>query len=140
MVKSYLCAFRQASYPLPNGSNIVFADMGIGIHGSLYTSSNSAEQAMIEKLPDFGGVIKVYRTYGEPDPIVQQINNPTTPLIVEEVLSNVLDYPEAVRVQDAISVVKSVCAERGIEYNVIRSKEAVLERAKYLSISFSNLN
>ena len=138
MVKSYICAYRQASYPLPNGSNVVFADMGLGIKGSLYTSANSSEQAMIESLPDFGGVIKVYKTYGEPDPVAPKLGNVVKVSEVAGVI--VKEYSEVTRTQDAISIVNDVCKERGIECKFIRSREAAIERAKFLNISFPNLN
>ena len=94
---------------------------------------------MIESLPDFGGVIKVYKCYGEPDPVAPTVRN----VVKTEVIipaSNVKEYPEVKRIQDAISVIKGVCTERGVEYNVIRSREAVMERAKFFNISFPNLN
>ena len=113
--------------------------MCVDNRGSLYTSANTEEQKMIESLPDFGGVIKVHKCYGEPDPVTPTVRNVVK---VEVVIpsNNVKEYPEVKRIQDAISVIKDVCAERGVEYNVIRSREAVMERAKFFNISFPNLN
>lgn len=143
MVKSYLCAFQQASYSLAKGRNITFADMCAGIKGSLYTSFSKEEQNLIESLPDFGGIIKVFKTYGEPEPDMPTLNNviKVSEVIVKEVGSDpIKEYADITRVQDAISIIKEVCAEREIEYKVIRSKDAVIDRAKYLNISFPNLN
>lgn len=139
MVKSYFCGFQQASYTLSNGQSITFSDMCVDNRGSLYTSANTEEQMMIESLPDFGGVIKVHKCYGEPDPIVPTVRNVVK---VEVVIpsNNVKEYPEVKRIQDAISVIKEVCAERGVEYSVIRSRESVMERANFFNISFPNLN
>lgn len=144
MVKSYLCAFQQASYTLKNGRNIVFADMCDGIRGSLYTSSNKAEQVMIESLSDFGCVIKVYKVYGEPEPDMPTLNKVVKVSVVvpkETENSNpIKEYLDITRVQDAISIIKEICVERELEYKVIRSRDAVIDRAKYLNISFPNLN
>lgn len=139
MVKSYFCGFQQASYTLSNGQSITFSDMCVDNRGSLYTSANTEEQMMIESLPDFGGVIKVHKCYGEPDPIAPTVRNVVK---VEVVIpsNNVKEYPEVKRIQDAISVIKEVCAERGVEYSVIRSRESVMERANFFNISFPNLN
>ena len=139
MVKSYFCGFQQASYTLSNGQSITFSDMCVDNRGSLYTSANTEEQKMIESLPDFGGVIKVHKCYGEPDPIPPTVRNVVK---VEVVIpsNNSKEYPEVKRIQDAISVIKEVCAERGVEYSVIRSRESVMERAKFFNISFPNLN
>lgn len=139
MVKSYFCGFQQASYTLSNGQSITFSDMCVDNRGSLYTSANTEEQNMIESLPDFGGVIKVHKCYGEPDPIAPTVRNVVK---VEVVIpsNNVKEYPEVKRIQDAISVIKEVCAERGVEYSVIRSRESVMERANFFNISFPNLN
>ena len=139
MVKSYFCGFQQASYTLSNGQSITFSDMCVDNRGSLYTSANTEEQMMIESLPDFGGVIKVYKCYGEPDPVTPTVRNVVK---VEVVIpsNNVKEYPEVKRIQDAISVIKEVCAERGVEYSVIRSRESVMERANFFNISFPNLN
>ena len=139
MVKSYFCGFQQASYTLSNGQSITFSDMCVDNRGSLYTSANTEEQKMIESLPDFGGVIKVHKCYGEPDPVTPTVRNVVK---VEVVIpsNNVKEYPEVKRIQDAISVIKEVCAERGVEYSVIRSRESVMERANFFNISFPNLN
>ena len=139
MVKSYFCGFQQASYTLSNGQSITFSDMCVDNRGSLYTSANTEEQMMIESLPDFGGVIKVHKCYGEPDPVTPTVRNVVK---VEVVIpsNNVKEYPEVKRIQDAISVIKEVCAERGVEYSVIRSRESVMERANFFNISFPNLN
>ena len=139
MVKSYFCGFQQASYTLSNGQSITFSDMCVDNRGSLYTSAKTEEQKMIESLPDFGGVIKVHKCYGEPDPVTPTVRNVVK---VEVVIpsNNVKEYPEVKRIQDAISVIKEVCAERGVEYSVIRSRESVMERANFFNISFPNLN
>ena len=139
MVKSYFCGFQQASYTLSNGQSITFSDMCVDNRGSLYTSANTEEQKMIESLPDFGGVIKVYKCYGEPDPVTPTVRNVVKAEVVIPA-SNAKEYPEVKRIQDAISVIKDVCAERGVEYSVIRSRESVMERAKFFNISFPNLN
>ena len=139
MVKSYFCGFQQASYTLSNGQSITFSDMCVDNRGSLYTSAKTEEQKMIESLPDFGGVIKVHKCYGEPDTVTPTVRNVVK---VEVVIpsNNVKEYPEVKRIQDAISVIKEVCAERGVEYSVIRSRESVMERANFFNISFPNLN
>ncbi len=132
MTKIYLCAFRRCNVTLEDGSSVMFDDRSYGEYGSLYTSTSEKEQKLIEKLPMFGDTITLQSVIED------------TPKAKERKNANVVSadakvFADVTRIQDAIAAIKNECAERGLTYETIRSREKTLQKAEELNITFPNL-
>lgn len=103
--------------------------------GSVYTSLNEEEQDAIEKLADFGGVIRL-ESCTEVKCGEVETRGETAEAGKDRGLRA---CPDITSVQDAITEIKRVCAERGLEYSTIRSREETLKKAGELGISFPNM-
>lgn len=130
MTKIYLCAFRRSCITLEDGTAIMFEDRSYGEYGSMYTTSDTKVQGMIERSPLFGSVISLYKSIGNDNPDITEHEDRKT---------DSTEYSDVTRVQDAIAVIKETCQKRGVPYHVIRSREKALATAKTLGLSFPNL-
>lgn len=132
MTKIYLCAFRRCNVTLEDGSSVMFDDRSYGEYGSLYTSTSEKEQRLIEKHPMFGDSITLHS-------VIEDAPKAEPSEIASVVSADAKVFADVTRIQDAIAVIKSECAERGLTYETIRSREKVLQKAEELDIVFPNL-
>lgn len=144
MIKTYVCMFKRCCISFGDGQSVLFDDRGQGEWGSQYTTNDKNEQEMLEKSPLFNNTFHLYSQESEDadekdTPI--NLKMPTNPIEDEDKVVVEYDraYPDIVRVQEAIGAIKDYCKEQGLPYETIRSREAMLAKAKELGLSFPKI-
>lgn len=128
MRKIYYSTYKRLTQMLACGKIAYFEDRGWGETGSTFSTSDPRIMADIENLTDFKrGRISIYATFED------------KPKVKAPKLAETLTFDDVKRVQDAIEVVKRICAERGVACGTIRSRAAVESKAKELGVEFPNL-
>lgn len=112
---------------------------------ALYSTSDKVEQQIIENSPLFGKRIFLYRTYGQPEEVVEErkVQAPDdapsqtsadapsqTPAIKETT-----EYPEVTTYEDAIAVLKGI---EGVKATQLRSRVSAKSVAEVHGIIFPN--
>lgn len=112
---------------------------------ALYSTSDKVEQQIIENSPLFGKRIFLYRTYGQPEEVVEErkVQTPTdapsqtsadapsqTPAVKETT-----EYPEVTTYEDAIAVLKGI---EGVKATQLRSRVSAKSVAEVHGIIFPN--
>lgn len=144
MIKTYVCMFKRCCVSFGDGQSVLFDDRGQGEWGSQYTTNDKNEQEMLEKSSLFNNTFHLYSQESEDadekdTPI--NLEMPTNPIEDKDnvVIEYARAYPDIVRVQEAISAIKDYCKEQGLPYETIRSREAMLAKAKELGLSFPKI-
>lgn len=112
---------------------------------ALYSTSDKVEQQIIENSPLFGKRIFLYRTYGQPEEVVEErkVQTPAdapsqtsadapsqTPAVKETT-----EYPEVTTYEDAIAVLKGI---EGVKATQLRSRVSAKSVAEVHGIIFPN--
>lgn len=112
---------------------------------ALYSTSDKVEQQIIENSPLFGKRIFLYRTYGQPEDVVEEreVHNPAdapsqapvdapsqTPVVKETT-----EYPEVTTYEGAIAVLKGI---DGVKATQLRSRVSAKSVAEVHGIIFPN--
>ena len=112
---------------------------------ALYSTSDKVEQQIIENSPLFGKRIFLYRTYGQPEEVVEErkVQTPAdapsqtsadapsqTPTVKETT-----EYPEVTTYEDAIAVLKGI---EGVKATQLRSRVSAKSVAEVHGIIFPN--
>ena len=112
---------------------------------ALYSTSDKVEQQIIENSPLFGKRIFLYRTYGQPEEVVEErkVQTPAdapsqtsadapsqTPDVKETT-----EYPEVTTYEDAIAVLKGI---DGVKATQLRSRVSAKSVAEVHGIIFPN--
>ena len=112
---------------------------------ALYSTSDKVEQQIIENSPLFGKRIFLYRTYGQPEEVVEErkVQTPAdapsqtsadvpsqTPAVKETT-----EYPEVTTYEDAIAVLKGI---DGVKATQLRSRVSAKSVAEVHGIIFRN--
>lgn len=112
---------------------------------ALYSTSDKVEQQIIENSPLFGKRIFLYRTYGQPEEVVEErkvqtsVDAPSqtpadapsqTPAVKETT-----EYPEVTTYEDAIAVLKGI---EGVKATQLRSRVSAKSVAEVHGIIFPN--
>lgn len=112
---------------------------------ALYSTSDKVEQQIIENSPLFGKRIFLYRTYGQPEEVVEErkvqtsVDAPSqapadapsqTPAVKETT-----EYPEVTTYEDAIAVLKGI---EGVKATQLRSRVSAKSVAEVHGITFPN--
>ena len=112
---------------------------------ALYSTSDKVEQQIIENSPLFGKRIFLYRTYGQPEEVVEERKVQTsadapsqtpadapsqTPAVKETT-----EYPEVTTYEDAIAVLKGI---EGVKATQLRSRVSAKSVAEVHGIIFPN--
>lgn len=112
---------------------------------ALYSTSDKVEQQIIENSPLFGKRIFLYRTYGQPEEVVEDrkvqtsVDAPSqapadapsqTPAVKETT-----EYPEVTTYEDAIAVLKGI---EGVKATQLRSRVSAKSVAEVHGIIFPN--
>ena len=137
-IKTYSCAYANAWYSAGK-YRIHFSYRCVSGQGSAYTSFNEKEQEAIESLKDFGKIIVLesVQKVGTNEPDGKTDSNTET--VKEEESGEKEVFSDVVSVQDAITVIKRICIEKGVDYTPIRSRADTLAKAGELGISFPNM-
>ena len=112
---------------------------------ALYSTSDKVEQQIIENSPLFGKRIFLYRTYGQPEEVVEErkvqtpadapsqtpANAPSQAPAVKETT----EYPEVTTYEDAIAVLKGI---DGVKATQLRSRVSAKSVAEVHGIIFPN--
>ena len=112
---------------------------------ALYSTSDKVEQQIIENSPLFGKRIFLYRTYGQPEEVVEErkvqtpadapsqtsANAPSQAPAVKETT----EYPEVTTYEDAIAVLKGI---EGVKATQLRSRVSAKSVAEVHGIIFPN--
>ena len=112
---------------------------------ALYSTSDKVEQQIIENSPLFGKRIFLYRTYGQPEEVVEErkvqtpadapsqtsANAPSQTPAVKETT----EYPEVTTYEDAIAVLKGI---EGVKATQLRSRLSAKSVAEVHVIIFPN--
>ena len=112
---------------------------------ALYSTSDKVEQQIIENSPLFGKRIFLYRTYGQPEEVVEErkvqtpadapsqtsANAPSQTPAVKETT----EYPEVTTYEDAIAVLKGI---EGVKVTQLRSRVSAKSVAEVHGIIFPN--
>ena len=112
---------------------------------ALYSTSDKVEQQIIENSPLFGKRIFLYRTYGQPEEVVEErkVQTPAdapsqtsadapsqTPTVKETT-----EYPEVTTYEGAIAVLKGI---EGVKATQLRSRVSAKSVAEVHGIIFPN--
>ena len=111
----------------------------------MYSTSDKVEQQIIENSPLFGKRIFLYRTYGQPEEVVEErkvqtpadapsqtsANAPSQTPAVKETT----EYPEVTTYEDAIAVLKGI---EGVKATQLRSRVSAKSVAEVHGIIFPN--
>ena len=112
---------------------------------ALYSTSDKVEQQIIENSPLFGKRIFLYRTYGQPEEVVEErkvqtsVDAPSqtpadapsqTPAVKETT-----EYPEVTTYEGAIAVLKGI---EGVKATQLRSRVSAKSVAEVHGIIFPN--
>ena len=112
---------------------------------ALYSTSDKVEQQIIENSPLFGKRIFLYRTYGQPEEVVEErkvqtpadapsqasADAPSQAPAVKETT----EYPEVTTYEDAIAVLKGI---DGVKATQLRSRVSAKSVAEVHGIIFPN--
>ena len=112
---------------------------------ALYSTSDKVEQQIIENSPLFGKRIFLYRTYGQPEEVVEErkvqtpadapsqtpANAPSQAPAVKETT----EYPEVTTYEDTIAVLKGI---EGVKATQLRSRVSAKSVAEVHGIIFPN--
>ena len=112
---------------------------------ALYSTSDKVEQQIIENSPLFGKRIFLFRTYGQPEEVVEErkvqtpadapsqtsANAPSQAPAVKETT----EYPEVTTYEDAIAVLKGI---EGVKATQLRSRVSAKSVAEVHGIIFPN--
>lgn len=112
---------------------------------ALYSTSDKVEQQIIENSPLFGKRIFLYRTYGQPEEVVEErkAHNPAdapsqAPADAPsqtQVVKETTEYPEVTTYEDAIAVLKGI---EGVKATQLRSRVSAKSVAEVHGIIFPN--
>ena len=112
---------------------------------ALYSTSDKVEQQIIENSPLFGKRIFLYRTYGQPEEVVEErkVQTPAdvpsqTPADVPSqapAVKETTEYPEVTTYEDAIAVLKGI---DGVKATQLRSRVSAKSVAEVHGIIFPN--
>lgn len=112
---------------------------------ALYSTSDKVEQQIIENSPLFGKRIFLYRTYGQPEEVVEErkVQTPAdTPSQTSadapsqtQVAKETTEYPEVTTYEDAIAVLKGI---DGVKATQLRSRVSAKSVAEVHGIIFPN--
>ena len=112
---------------------------------ALYSTSDKVEQQIIENSPLFGKRIFLYRTYGQPEEVVEErkvqtpadapsqapVDAPSQTPAVKETT----EYPEVTTYEGAIAVLKGI---EGVKATQLRSRVSAKSVAEVHGIIFPN--
>lgn len=112
---------------------------------ALYSTSDKVEQQIIENSPLFGKRIFLYRTYGQPEEVVEE-RKVQTPADAPsqtsadapsqtQVAKETTEYPEVTTYEDAIAVLKGI---EGVKATQLRSRVSAKSVAEVHGIIFPN--
>lgn len=112
---------------------------------ALYSTSDKVEQQIIENSPLFGKRIFLYRTYGQPEEVVEE-RKVQTPADAPSQASadapsqapavkKTTEYPEVTTYEDAIAVLKGI---EGVKATQLRSRVSAKSVAEVHGIIFPN--
>ncbi len=112
---------------------------------ALYSTSDKVEQQIIENSPLFGKRIFLYRTYGQPEEVVEE-RKVQTPADAPsqtsadapsqtQVAKETTEYPEVTTYEDAIAVLKGI---DGVKATQLRSRVSAKSVAEVHGIIFPN--
>ena len=112
---------------------------------ALYSTSDKVEQQIIENSPLFGKRIFLYRTYGQPEEVVEE-RKVQTPAVAPSqtpadapsqapAVKETTEYPEVTTYEDAIAVLKGI---EGVKATQLRSRVSAKSVAEVHGIIFPN--
>lgn len=126
------CANKNANFSLGKFS-IRFHEVDWQRSGSMYATSNKEEIEAIKESAYFKqGLIKLA-------PAPRKSKKAAKGGKAEKKQKKALQYPDVKRVQDAITVIRNVCQERGVNCPSLKNKQSVLSMAKSLNIEFPSI-
>ena len=112
---------------------------------ALYSTSDKVEQQIIENSPLFGKRIFLYRTYGQPEEVVEErkvqtpadapSQAPADAPSQTQVVKETTEYPEVTTYEDAIAVLKGI---DGVKATQLRSRVSAKSVAEVHGIIFPN--
>ena len=112
---------------------------------ALYSTSDKVEQQIIENSPLFGKRIFLYRTYGQPEEVVEERKVQTPAVAPSQTSANApsqtpavketTEYPEVTTYEDAIAVLKGI---EGVKATQLRSRVSAKSVAEVHGIIFPN--
>lgn len=112
---------------------------------ALYSTSDKVEQQIIENSPLFGKRIFLYRTYGQPEEVVEERKVQTPAVAPSQTPANApsqtpavketTEYPEVTTYEDAIAVLKGI---EGVKATQLRSRVSAKSVAEVHGIIFPN--
>lgn len=112
---------------------------------ALYSTSDKVEQQIIENSPLFGKRIFLYRTYGQPEEVVEErkvqtsVDAPSQTTAdapsQTQVAKETTEYPEVTTYEDAIAVLKGI---DGVKATQLRSRVSAKSVAEVHGIIFPN--
>ena len=112
---------------------------------ALYSTSDKVEQQIIENSPLFGKRIFLYRTYGQPEEVVEErkvqtpadapSQAPADAPSQTQVAKETTEYPEVTTYEDAIAVLKGI---DGVKATQLRSRVSAKSVAEVHGIIFPN--
>ena len=104
---------------------------------ALYSTSDKVEQQIIENSPLFGKRIFLYRTYGQPEEVVEErkVQTPDDAPSQAPAVKETTEYPEVTTYEDAIAVLKGI---EGVKATQLRSRVSAKSVAEVHGIIFPN--
>lgn len=112
---------------------------------ALYSTSDKVEQQIIENSPLFGKRIFLYRTYGQPEEVVEErkvqvpaeapSQAPADAPSQAPAVKETTEYPEVTTYEDAIAVLKGI---EGVKATQLRSRVSAKSVAEVHGIIFPN--
>ena len=112
---------------------------------ALYSTSDKVEQQIIENSPLFGKRIFLYRTYGQPEEVVEERKGQTPAEVPSQTpgdapsqapaVKETTEYPEVTTYEDAIAVLKGI---EGVKATQLRSRVSAKSVAEVHGIIFPN--
>lgn len=112
---------------------------------ALYSTSDKVEQQIIENSPLFGKRIFLYRTYGQPEEVVEERKVQTPAEAPSQApadapsqapaVKETTEYPEVTTYEDAIAVLKGI---EGVKATQLRSRVSAKSVAEVHGIIFPN--
>ena len=112
---------------------------------ALYSTSDKVEQQIIENSPLFGKRIFLYRTYGQPEEVVEERKVQTPADAPSQASADVpsqapavketTEYPEVTTYEDAIAVLKGI---EGVKATQLRSRVSAKSVAEVHGVIFPN--
>lgn len=104
---------------------------------ALYSTSDKVEQQIIENSPLFGKRIFLYRTYGQPEEVVEErkVQTPANAPSQTSTVKETTEYPEVTTYEDAIAVLKGI---DGVKATQLRSRVSAKSVAEVHGIIFPN--